>query len=282
MAPRRDKKQMDEKEGKQKITSPKRLRGPTLKPEIAKKRSEGLKIDIQYNDDGEGVGEGYGAFLVDENSKNNAISSIGTSFRSFNRVSFAPPTEYNYIPIEDRRKLVANRLSKEFQVKSKKGKERRAKYVYIHRVSRKGYAGLQEELDELTKAVEEGKITCVGQKDILTLALGTLEHPGRVRGKGGKKKPKQFFNTPKPTKTLEEEECQRMLMEKVKSLEEEIIALKVEKEPSHPAQVSSTNIRKQLLQHEEIGGRLMIVLMWRTYQHKGLKSFSTNSYICLF
>ena len=44
--------------------------------------------------------------------------------------------------------------------------------------------------DELTKAVEEGKITCVGQKDILTLALGTLEHPGRVRGKGGKKKPK--------------------------------------------------------------------------------------------
>ena len=80
--------------------------------------------------------------------------------------------------------------------------------------------------DELTKAVEEGKITCVGQKDIFTLALGTLEHPGRVRGKGGKKKPKQFFNTPKPTKTLEEEECQRMLMEKVKSLEEEIIALK--------------------------------------------------------
>ena len=51
--------QMDEKEGKQKITSPKRLRDPTLKPEIAKKRSEGLKIDIQYNDDGEGVGEGY-------------------------------------------------------------------------------------------------------------------------------------------------------------------------------------------------------------------------------
>ena len=28
------------------------------------------------------------------------------------------------------------------------------------------------------KDVEEGKITCVGQKDILTLALGTPEHPG--------------------------------------------------------------------------------------------------------
>ena len=50
---------MDGKKGKQKITSPKRFRGPTVKPEIAKKRSEGVKIGIQYNDDGEGVGEGY-------------------------------------------------------------------------------------------------------------------------------------------------------------------------------------------------------------------------------
>ena len=56
---------MDENEGKQKITLPKRLKGPTLKLEIAKKRnvakkrSEGVKIDIQYNDDGEGVSEEY-------------------------------------------------------------------------------------------------------------------------------------------------------------------------------------------------------------------------------
>ena len=70
----------------------------------------------------------------------------------------------------------------------------------------------------MAKAVKEGKITCVGQKDILTLALGTSEHLGWVRGKGEKKKAKQFFNTPKPTKTLKEEECQRMLREKVKKL----------------------------------------------------------------
>ena len=36
--------------GEKNITSTKRLRGPTLKLEIAKKRSEGVKIDIQYND----------------------------------------------------------------------------------------------------------------------------------------------------------------------------------------------------------------------------------------
>ena len=50
---------MDEMEEKQKITSPKRLRDLTLKPEIEKKRTEWVKIDIQYNDDGAGVGEGY-------------------------------------------------------------------------------------------------------------------------------------------------------------------------------------------------------------------------------
>ena len=50
---------MDKMEEKKRITSSKRLRGPTLNLEIAKKRSEGVKIDIQYNDDGEGVGEGY-------------------------------------------------------------------------------------------------------------------------------------------------------------------------------------------------------------------------------
>ena len=51
-----------------------------------------------------------------------------------------PPAEYNYILVEDWRKLVANRLSTEFEVKSRKGKEREAKSIYIHRVSRKGYA----------------------------------------------------------------------------------------------------------------------------------------------
>ena len=40
-----------------------------------------------------------------------------------------PPAEYNFIPFEDWRKLVSNRLSIEFEIKSRKGKERRAKYI---------------------------------------------------------------------------------------------------------------------------------------------------------
>ena len=89
------------------------------------------------------------------------MSSIGTSFRSFRHtltkeyilpykdklvLLLQPPSEYNYIPVKDWRKLVANRLSTKFEIKSRKRKEIRAKYIYIHRVSRKGYVGFQEEL----------------------------------------------------------------------------------------------------------------------------------------
>ncbi|KAL6349789.1 hypothetical protein AAG906_001676 [Vitis piasezkii] len=111
-----------------------------------------------------------------------------------------------------------------------------------------------EKIDELAKVVEKEKITCVGQKDILTLALGTSEHPRWVRGKCGKKV-QTILQRAKPTKTIEEEECQRMLREKVKSLEVKIIALKAGKKKKNltpHSEVSNTNIRKQLLQHEEI------------------------------
>ncbi|RVW82117.1 hypothetical protein CK203_052477 [Vitis vinifera] len=71
----------------------------------------------------------------------------------------------------------------------------------------------------------------------------------------GKKSPNNSSTHQNPQKLLKEE-CQRMLMEKVKSLEEEIIALKAGKKNPHTrSEVSSTNIRKQLLQHEEIGGK---------------------------
>ena len=102
------------------------------------------------------------------------------------------------------------------------------------------------------------------------ISIGYTEASWTGWRKWWEKKPKQFFNTPKPTKTLEEEECQRMLREKVKSLEEEIISLKVEKkEPLTPhSEVSNTNIRKQLLQHEEIRGK--------TYYSAHVENLSTQ------
>ncbi|RVW33041.1 hypothetical protein CK203_101238 [Vitis vinifera] len=179
--PRRDKEQMDEKEGKQKITSPKRFRGPTIKPEIAKKRSEGVKIDIQYNDDGEGVGEGYVQL----------VSYLGVLARTMVPVYH---TDWRVVPMELKEKLwdcIKMGLVEASKIE-------KSEYDDVTRP-------VAEKIDELAKAVEEGKITCVGQKDILTLALGTSEHPGR--------------------------------------------------NPHTPSEVSSTNIRKQLLEHEEIRGK---------------------------
>ena len=77
--------------------------------------------------------------------------------------------------------------------------------------------------------LRKGRLHALVKKYILTLALGTPKHPGRVRGKGGEKKLKQFFNTPTPSKAPKEEECEMMLREKVRTLEEEIIALKAKK-----------------------------------------------------
>ncbi|RVW68520.1 hypothetical protein CK203_066238 [Vitis vinifera] len=74
----------------------------------------------------------YGVFLVDENNKYTIILSIRSSFRSFRHILMKesilpykdkleyflqPSIEYNYIPIEDWRKLVANKLSSKFQIK---------------------------------------------------------------------------------------------------------------------------------------------------------------------
>ena len=83
---------MDGNEGKQKITSPKRFRGPIIKPEIVKRRSEGVKIDIQYYDDGEGVGEGYVQL----------VSYLGVLARTMVPVYH---TDWRVVPVELKEKL---------------------------------------------------------------------------------------------------------------------------------------------------------------------------------
>ncbi|BBH07214.1 hypothetical protein Prudu_019087 [Prunus dulcis] len=117
--------------------------------------------------------------------------------------------------------FVASRLSEQFESLHAKQAQRREKCEYNHRLSRKGYVGLEDDLeermpgveidqstlwkkaredkysnipdpkvaekakliDELQKQVSEGTLTVSGSNDVLTMALGP-EHPGRVRGVG--------------------------------------------------------------------------------------------------
>ncbi|KAL6213052.1 hypothetical protein ACLB2K_012500 [Fragaria x ananassa] len=113
---------------------------------------------------------------------------------------------------------------------------RRKENKYPHRLGRKPYAQLQEELaatvpagrklvrttmwkaarqdkdgnylapqvqekvdeiDKLEKEEQEGKRKFEGPVDVLTTALGTPEYSGRVRGVGGFVKPEAYFHLPK-------------------------------------------------------------------------------------
>ncbi|KAI5324395.1 hypothetical protein L3X38_033468 [Prunus dulcis] len=146
-----------------------------------------------------------------------------------------PPETYKFIEKAQWDAFVASRLSKNFESVHSQHAQIREKLEYNHRLSRKGYAGLEDQLeetmpgveidrstlwkrarqdkhgnipdpkvaekakliDELQKQVSEGKVSVHGSNDVLTMALGP-EHPGRLRGVGAGISPRQYFNLPKP------------------------------------------------------------------------------------
>ncbi|KAA0042106.1 hypothetical protein E5676_scaffold306G003720 [Cucumis melo var. makuwa] len=83
-----------------------------------------------------------------------------------------PPKIYSHINQEDWESFVDARLSEEWEDYSRIQREIRSKCVYNHHMSRKGYANLADELDELVATHKN--------EDIFTDALGSKEHGGRV------------------------------------------------------------------------------------------------------
>ena len=111
-----------------------------------------------------------------------------------------------------------------------------------------------------------------GLNDLLTQALGTPEHPGRVRAKGPVKR-NAYFDVPNSSKVVEMNEREMILQGREKELEEREKMLSRREEafkaqvsnvdnehhssrgqqrPPTPHSKSSTNIRQQLLIHEEV------------------------------
>ncbi|VVA32880.1 PREDICTED: transposase, partial [Prunus dulcis] len=124
-----------------------------------------------------------------------------------------PPQLYNFIEKLQWDAFVASRLSPDFEVLHFEQSQRKEKCEYNHRLSRKGYIGLEGQLeetmpgeeidrsllwkkaredkqgkipdpkvaekakliDDLKKQVSEGTLTISGSNDILNLALGTPE-----------------------------------------------------------------------------------------------------------
>ncbi|KAA0047122.1 transposase [Cucumis melo var. makuwa] len=158
-----------------------------------------------------------------------------------------PPKIYSHINQEDWESFVDARLSEEWEDYSRIQRERRSKCVYNHHMSRKGYANLADELkithdvsyrSTLWKEARKGKnndyfddatqdcasridelVATNKNEDILTDALGSKEHGGRVRGVGAFVSQSQYFNTVKGKEKMcyKEEDDSRCKSDKKRS-----------------------------------------------------------------
>ncbi|CAL8175737.1 unnamed protein product [Prunus armeniaca] len=232
-------------------------RGMSTMPRVVKRKLQKIKPVVEYNKRGKGCGPAHTemqsyigvlarsrvplvdkkwadipndikeqiweavdmAFVVGQGGKTSVLSSAAKKWKDFKSTL----TRHYILPyIKEREKL-------------SQPPEIREKLEYNHRLSRKGYAGLEDQLeetmpgveidrstlwtkarqdkhgnipdpkvaekakliDELQKQVAEGSLSITGSNDVLTLALGP-EHPGRVRGVGAGISPRQFFNLPRP------------------------------------------------------------------------------------
>ncbi|CAL9011963.1 unnamed protein product [Prunus brigantina] len=180
-------------------------RGMSTMPRVVKRKLQKIKPIVEYNKRGKGIGQ----------AQSEIQSYIGVLARS--RVPLVDK-KWAEIP-KDIKEQIWEAVDMAFVI--------REKLEYNHRLSRKGYAGLEDQLeetmpgveidrstlwkrarqdkhgnipdpkDELQKQVSEGKVSVSGSNDVLTMALGP-EHPGRVRGVGAGISPRQYFNLPKP------------------------------------------------------------------------------------
>ncbi|TYK03264.1 transposase [Cucumis melo var. makuwa] len=196
------------------------------------------------------------AFIIDNRSRKSILKTAGTAFRQFKHwltkkyilpfkneptLLKRPPYMYSYIDQKQWKEFVRSRLCPHFEDKRKLQQERRKKNKYNHRLSRKGYANLQEELknipseeselgrasmwkkvrvdkkgqydnedvQEVVNRIDEISKTCADKEsspnDVLTQALGTRESSGRVRGVGRFVTPSTYFHTAKRSKKRNEE-----------------------------------------------------------------------------
>ncbi|VVA39457.1 PREDICTED: PRUPE_6G193600, partial [Prunus dulcis] len=248
-------------------------RGMSTMPRVVKKKLQKLRPIVEYNKRGKGIGQAHSEMqsyigvlsrsrvpLVDmkwaqipKDIKEQIWEAVDIAFVKWKDFKSTltrhyilpytndreelsqPPETYKFIEKAQWDAFVASRLSKDFESVHSQHAQIREKLEYNHRLSQKGYAGLEDQLeetmpgveidrstlwkrarqhkhgnipdpkvaekakliDELQKQVSEGKVSVSDSNDVLTMALGP-EHPGRVRGVVARISPRQYFNLPKP------------------------------------------------------------------------------------
>ncbi|TYK04901.1 hypothetical protein E5676_scaffold143G001050 [Cucumis melo var. makuwa] len=184
-------------------------------------------------------------FVVDPRSKKTIIQNAGVCFRQFKyrltttyvlpflddveKLKFSP-NEYSFIDQQHWTEFVASRLKEDFKKKNENGKEKPKKHKYNHRTSRKGYANLMEELNELVAT--QNTTNAFGDGDIITRALGGKDRPGILRGVGKYVTKKKYFHTATQQKANKKEDEKAtskehdQMAKRIKELEEELLKMK--------------------------------------------------------
>ena len=114
------------------------------------------------------------AFVVGQGGKNSVLASAAKKWKDFKstltrhyilpytndreRLS-QPPETYKFIEKAQWDAFVASRLSKDFESVHSQHAQIREKLEYNHRLSRKGYAGLEDQLEETMPGVEIDRST---------------------------------------------------------------------------------------------------------------------------
>ncbi|KAL0540274.1 hypothetical protein IC582_024508 [Cucumis melo] len=143
------------------------------------------------------------AFVIDPRSRKNVLQTAGISFRQFKnwlttkyiiphkdkpQLLQVPPEKYSFIEQNHWEEFVRSRLSETFQ-------------------------------DEISMNTDSSSVNRHCSNDVLTQALGTKEHNGRVRGVGGYITPTTYFHSVKKTSKdeanilVENEELRRRVSE---------------------------------------------------------------------
>ncbi|KAI5339072.1 hypothetical protein L3X38_018344 [Prunus dulcis] len=188
-------------------------RGMSTMPRVVKRKLQKLRPIVEYNKRGKGIGQAHiemqsyiGVLarsivpLVDmkwaqipKDIKEQIWEAVDIAFVKWKdfkstltrhyilqytndreRLS-QPPETYKFIEKAQWNAFVASRLSKDFESVHSQHAQIREKLEYNHRVSRKGYVGLEDQLEETMPGVEIDRSTC-------GVGPGPLRHSEPMRG----------------------------------------------------------------------------------------------------
>ncbi|RVW18143.1 hypothetical protein CK203_111874 [Vitis vinifera] len=228
-------------------------KGSTLKPEIAKNRSKGIKLKIEYNSLGSHIGK----------NSVELSSYLGTITRTHVPIIIE---SWKKVPKETKKKLWdlimlqaeggIGRVDR--SVLWKKAREKKGKFNKITEP-------VINMIDELLEKAKETGLPPLGPNDILCQALGKPDHPGRVEMEDAATR--QVMSPPTPHSDMGSNNMRQQLVLQPVVVEKPIFKMIEEPQPPEPPLKHKPNARLPFPNPYEIinvGDAIGFELEWPT------------------